>query len=351
MNGAAQLSGPLLLAGLLMTATAPLEAEVPQAREVERWTFEGGIEESEDISGIATRGDFLAIVADEGATLQILERHRSIEGTFVAKDRRTIRLESDDRFEEADLEAAAWGDRHLYLIGSHSRKRKQVELDKSVKKNRERLGTTATEPGRGWLYRLEVGDGGRPRQPESVSLRDELANDPILRPFQVIPSKENGIDIEGLAVGGDGSLYVGFRGPVLRGGYVPVMVITFERKFRQKDLEYEVRYLELGGRGVRGLTRAGDEILVLAGPVGDGPGSYRVYSWNGRDCVPGRDAPEARANALARCDVPLPSPGAKAEGIAFLGRENGLDRFAIVYDSASDGQPTVFTCPAARRGG
>lgn len=329
MNGAAQLSGPLLLAGLLMTATAPLEAEVPQAREVERWTFEGGIEESEDISGVAARGDFLAIVADEGATLQILERHRSIEGTFVAKDRRTIRLESDDRFEEADLEAAAWGDRHLYLIGSHSRKRKQVELDKSVKKNRERLGTTATEPGRGWLYRLEVGDGGRPRQPESVSLRDELANDPILRPFQVIPSKENGIDIEGMAYRDD-RLYLGFRGPVLRENYVPVMRVDFQR-----PKQYTLIFVCLDGQGVRDMAALKQGFLILSGPVNDAPGPFHLWWWDGADQIPGRDRVVRPAVTLGPVSAPR---GAKAEGLALLAEKQGKAHVLVVYDTETKAQ-------------
>lgn len=337
----------VLLACYLVPAS-PAQEPVPVAEEVARWTFDGEIEEAEDVSGIAVNGGFAAIVADEKATLQILEQEENgtEEPRFVADPERSVELESDERFDEADLEGVAWGAEHLYLVGSHSRKRERVKDDKSVKKNRKRLATTAIEPGRGWLYRVEVDDRGRPGQVESVSLRDVLANDGVLSPFQVIPSKENGIDIEGLAVDDGERLYVGFRGPVLRGGYAPVMVVEFDDEFRQKDLEHEVRYLDLGGRGIRGLSRAGDGFLVLAGPVGDGPGSYRVFSWNGRDGVPGKDAPETGGNVVALCDVTLPSPDAKAEGISVLGREGDFFRFAVVYDSVANGGPTVFRCAA-----
>ena len=45
--------------------------------------------------------------------------------------------------------------------------------------------------------------------------------------------QENGVDIEGLAWR-DGELIAGFRGPVLRANYVPVMRFTFDKPKRYR---------------------------------------------------------------------------------------------------------------------
>ncbi|MFO0119910.1 MAG: DUF3616 domain-containing protein, partial [Cyanobium sp.] len=48
------------------------------------------------------------------------------------------------------------------------------------------------------------------------ALSQVLAADPLIAPFLKIPSKENGLDIEGIAARAE-RLLVGLRGPVLRG--------------------------------------------------------------------------------------------------------------------------------------
>ena len=73
--------------------------------------------------------------------------------------------------------------------------------------------------------RLHLGDTG---DAHAADLRDNLsglagrdswlwlAGEPLLRPFLPIPSKDNGLDIEGITARGDRVL-LGLRGPVLRG--------------------------------------------------------------------------------------------------------------------------------------
>src|SRR6266508_350209 len=76
-----------------------------------------------------------------------------------------------------------------------------------------------------------------------------------------VASKENRVDIEGLAVK-DGRLYFGFRGPVLRDGWVPILVTAWD------DVDAaEVRYVQLDGRGIRDIAVVDDGFLILAGPV------------------------------------------------------------------------------------
>ena len=101
--------------------------------------------------------------------------------------------------------------------------------------------------------------------------------------FTKIPSKENGIDIEGIASDGD-KLYIGFRGPVLRGNYVPVMVI----KDCDNPSDYELLFVNLDGNGIRDICKVEDGFLIISGPMGDGVGNYQLYFWNGVDSIPGK---------------------------------------------------------------
>ena len=56
----------------------------------------------------------------------------------------------------------------------------------------------------------------RTARPDGDDLRELLRDDDHLAPFLPIPGKDNGLDVEGIAVIGD-RVYLGLRGPVLRG--------------------------------------------------------------------------------------------------------------------------------------
>jgi len=155
-------------------------------------------------------------------------------------------------------------------------------------------------------------------------------------------------------VNGYDQLYLGFRGPVLRGNHALVMVLEFNKgKFKEKAIKQgkkhpKMHYLNLNGRGIRGMTalKSGGFIL-LAGPVSDAlvddrKSRYQLFYWNGRD---------DDLSTVARmplCNVPLPADiTAKAEGIGLLNRDEtiaGNYRFVVIYDGANSGQPTVFSC-------
>lgn len=310
------------------------------AQEVGAVTITGDLDEKESInvSGLDGSGDLLLLAADEGDEVRVLRREGAL--SYKASSSDMIDLKAGD---EVDVEAVAWGDQYVYVIGSHSRKRKKVESDKTAAENLKRLYTTGIEPTRESLYRLELDDRGKVQSIKQVTLRDLFANDQLLRPFQVIPSKENGIDVEGLAVDTEEQLYVGFRGPVLRGNYVPVMVLKTDAKFKQKSLSYEVRFVNLDGRGIRGLESVSDGFLVLAGAVGDGSVSYRLYFWDGESCIGGEDVADALGHVKSLCEIPTPA-GAKAEGIHLVEESANQYRFLIVYDGLPKGGATEFTC-------
>lgn len=294
--------------------------------------IEGELDFEYDVSGVAATESLLVFAVDEGARLQVL---KAKSDHWEVGPRIPMRGAHDDG--EIDLEALARDGEVFYATGSHCWTRKSVKPDKSYAKNRERLATVEAEPDRDGLFRfrLDPETGELDSKVESLSLRRILEKDDYLGRFTDVPSKENGVDVEGLAVAG-GRLYVGFRGPVLRGGYTPVMVLDFDAPG-----DYELRFVQLDGRGVRGLARVRDGFLILAGPVGDSDLSYRLYHWDGRDCVPGDDREHPLGRTVDLGTVPTWT-GSKAEGVAVLEESNDATDVLIVFDSAPKGNPTRF---------
>jgi len=214
-------------------------------------------------------------VTEQGNILQVFETHN---GGFQAVPEDFIRLDSPGSIaEEMDLEGIAVDGDVVFVMGSHSAKRKKVDKDKKYVKNRAALmSAPETQPARDILLRIELDSSGKTKSVEQSSLRSFLNEQEPFRSFGSTASKENGIDIEGLAAF-NGDLYAGFRGPVLRGNYTPVLRF----KFGSPIDEPELLFLDLGGRGIRDLAHAKGGMIILAGPVGDGPGSTSCAFWFG----------------------------------------------------------------------
>jgi hypothetical protein len=276
--------------------------------------------------------------------------------------------------EEADLEGMAVADGYLWVVGSHGWKRKNVKPDRDHAENARRLAKVALDGNRCLLARLPVepDDKGEPclvRQAQdgrramrlkgdaaSNQLTRALADDPHLGPYMALPGKDNGFDIEGLAVHGR-RLLLGLRGPVLRGWSVLLEIEVEERgdHLRLAPLDDDgtlVRkhFLALDGLGVRDLHFSGDDLYILAGPTMVLDGDIRVFKWTGarpallahRDVVRFETAlatavslPHGRGinRAEALCDLPLALSRLKP-GWLVLYDAPGADR--------RDGEHTVF---------
>lgn len=134
---------------------------------------------------------------------------------------------------------------------------------------------------------------------------DALGADEHLAPFLAIPGKDNGFDVEGVAAHGEPgaeTLYLGLRGPVLRGWAVVLELRPRDDGPGRLRLDpvhgharYRKHFLGLGGLGVRDLCPDGDDLLVLAGPSMDLDGPVRVYRW--RDAARS-DAPAVLADVV-----------------------------------------------------
>ncbi len=118
------------------------------------------------------------------------------------------------------------------------------------------------------------------------NLSDMLEHDPHLAPFLRVPGKDNGFDIEGIAVIGE-RVFVGLRGPVLRGWAVILEIHpepdphddTRLRFAPVGDARYRTHFIDLEGLGIRDLCPVGEEILILAGPTMTHDGPVKIVRW------------------------------------------------------------------------
>jgi len=316
--GRSTLTETLPSEGLLQT----LPVRIGQVRQVQ---LSGAIDAAMDLSGVTVVGDYLVLGADEGHQLQILLRAPDGDRWSLQQ---TVALAKKDQ--EVDIEAITFGAGHLYVAGSHSLRRRRIKPDLSVRKNRERLLDIGGQNSRNRLYRLPFDPAsGVLGKAEYIDLSKRLRKDPLLRPFTKLPSKENGVEIEGIALRDD-RLYLGFRGPVLRDNYVPVMTLSFDRP---KD--YELCFVRLDGQGIRDLVALDQGFLILSGPVNDAPGPFCLWWWDGADQIPGKDRTVRAARWLGEVSTP---GGAFAEGLALLAEGAGSAEVILVYDTDNAAQ-------------
>ena len=288
-------------------------------------TIGPGLTDPDNVSGIGFVGDFMLLVCDETAQVDVLKR--TAAGYAVLPP---IKL---GKRGEYDLESVATTGTTVYAVGAHSRVRSRIKPDDTYADAQAKMTKIKDNDGkRDVLVRFTLAADGTAVGLERTSLRAAIEASEVLEPFAGLPGKENGVDVEGLAVRGD-VLFAGFRGPVLRDNYVPVMRIKFG-----KD-RGEVLFVTLGGRGVRDLVAVGDGLLILAGPVGDGPGGYQIYHWNGHDCLPKANPAGA---CVWLCDIVPAVAGAKPEGLAVRAEDEDGWEFVLVCDTAANGGATAY---------
>lgn len=167
---------------------------------------------------------------------------------------------------------------------------------------------------------------------DGSELTEALRDDVHLRRFFSLPSKENGFDIEGIAVRG-AAAFVGLRGPVL-GGLAIVLELRVGldggavvlEPFDHEEL-YLKHALHLDGLGVRDLAFRGTDLLILAAPTMAIDGTARVYQWDiGRRSRIGGIANPERFRELLR--LPGGDDGDYAEGMTVLDDRD----LAVVFD-------------------
>ncbi|WP_309895950.1 DUF3616 domain-containing protein [Archangium sp.] len=320
----------------------------------------------EDLSAAVFSADgSLWVASDEHHSL---ERFSPVNARVFGEHRHFVMAEllGEEVREEVDIEALDFQDGHLWFVGSHSAKRKKPK-GKTMVKDLERLATVAHEPWRFLLARVPL-PGSAPgstgpaklKRPEGREgpgvnvLVELLRQDPHLGPFLApaspedpegalaIPSKDNGLDIEGLAVHGD-RVFLGLRGPVLR-GYAVILEMEVEDvgngllapRRTKKGSAYHKHFLDLDGLGIRELCRHGEDLLILAGPTMPVDAPIRLFRLHKGLLLSG-DTIHAQEKGVLEplFDLKEESRDGNAEGVAVFSWFEPNDSVLVVYDTPS----------------
>jgi len=276
------------------------------------------------------------------------------------------------RLEEIDIEGLDYAGGYLWLVGSHSLKRSKPELKDDQKKAQKQLAgasnqlaEVSADGNRYLLARIPMVDiegvytlikvdkhKGQKRMAAQLDgntkgneLTEALRKDKHLGPFLDIPGKDNGFDIEGLAVAGK-RLMLGLRGPVLRGWAVILELEVKQDRKHPSRLKlkaigpqqrlYRKHFLDLGGLGVRDICVQGPDLLILAGPTMSLDGPVAIFRWpNGAEP---KNESLVPTEALERVmELPYGKGVDHAEGLTLFSQMNGkANSLLVVYDAASE---------------
>jgi Protein of unknown function (DUF3616) len=345
-----------------------------------RLEFAAGSLVHTNLSAAAFSGDWLWVAGDEACGVDRLRRLDPV-------GRETLRFGQVRDFpladlldlpggadEEADLEGMALVDGWLWVVGSHGFKRKNVKPERDPADNAKRLTKMALDGNRRVLACLPVepdanGAPGLVRHAQdgrrALRLKGDakdnqltrlLADDPHFGPYMAIPGKDNGFDIEGLAVDAP-RLLLGLRGPVLRGWAALIEIAVEARGDRlqlvpldDSGLLLRKHFLQLDGLGIRDLCFCGDDLYLLAGPTMVLNGDIRVFKWPRARTAMREHREPVRFEAALTASVWLPHGHNtnRAEAICSLPQAlaTGTPRWLVLYDAPGadrrDGEHTVF---------
>jgi hypothetical protein len=316
------------------------------------------------LSAAVLVGNELWLAGDETVRLERLSRDGDVFANHVAFPLGNYLTLPAGEAEEADIEGLDVADGYLWLVGSHSLKRGKPKAGKPVAENRKRLNSVGSDGNRFLLARIPLGAQGPVQVQEKKGeqnakrvarqlrggtqgneLTTALARDKHFKNYLAIPGKDNGLDIEGLTVAKD-KLFVGLRGPVLRGWTTLLELAVREdeqvpstlrlKRIGLKGRRYRKHFLDLGGLGVRDLCLDGDDLLILAGPTMDLDGPVTVFRW------PGGGKPKEESLVFSEAlekviDVPFGKGNDHAEGMTLMPPDNkGRRSVLIIYDSPTD---------------
>ena len=269
---------PRLLLSTL-TACTPLACGVESRHAGSTVEFTGMC----DASAVATvAGQRLIVANDEDNILRLYARTGGAPlAEFDVSD--FIGKRGAKKPREADIEGAAQIGPLTYWITSHGRNAKAQE-----KSERQRLFATET-----------VGEGAvvkvRPAGQPYDSLLDDLLADPRLARFalkaaaDLAPKAPGALNIEGLCSTPEGGLLIGFRNPLFKGRALIVPLLNPAEVIAGKRAKLgEPVTIDLGGRGIRSMSRDGARHLIIAGAAGKESVSSQLYAWNGDATAPRR---------------------------------------------------------------
>jgi hypothetical protein len=314
-----------------------------------------------DLSALVVLESTLWVANDELATVERLSRQDGAgygeHQSFQLGDYFDLPGGPDD---EMDIEGLEIDGGYLWVLGSHSLTREKPKAgSKAEPEALRRLTEVEHRPNRHFLGRVPIVardgaftlqssvsvDGATLRaaclgtRPKRGKLGKLLTADQHVGRFINVPAKENGFDLEGIAVRGS-RVFLGLRGPVLR-GWAVILELDIEetrpgrlkpRRIGADGERYRKHFLDLEGLGIRDLCFEQDRLLILAGPTMDLDGPVRLFAWPG--CLEAGQQTIIPADELdPLLDLPFQRGADHAEGIAVLERSNGRAELLVVYDS------------------
>jgi hypothetical protein len=350
-------------------------------------------------AALLTDGRFLWVGSDESCTIERFtladwdnfKDHQH----FVLTDYLDLPAGSDH---EVDIEGLDYQPPYLWVVGSHSYKRKKLKTGDGnrddVTAALKQFQKPLCEANRYLLARIPLVDGllHRAYPPENPTLTaacfkisakggndliSALEKDPHLGAVVAsqIPGKENGLDIEGIAILSQQltplpaeslsteklpeqrpehpseqplepeaptktildptRLVLGLRGPVLRGWAVLLeLEIRVSPKGNLKLNHLGKHFLNLDGLGIRDLLLQGDDLLILAGPTMNLDGPVRLYRLRGGLPTEG-DTPQQVWRPDYVMDLPYAEGADHAEGITLASFVTDRPALLAVYDAPS----------------
>ncbi len=303
----------------------------------------------------------LWVGSDEFRTLERL----SPIAPYIYGDHQVVHLKDYiDLFnleDEVDIEGMDYSEPYLWVIGSHSTKRGKPK-GKNIEKDIKALSKVKTDANRFLLMRIPFVEGDLYKaydRPDSKYdaiaasalqtsdqgnvLMDALCEDAHLGPIvsSQLPSKDNGLDIEGLAVKCD-RVYLGLRGPVLR-GWAIILELEVEtdesgtmtlKPIGPNAQPYRKHFFNLGGLGIRELCFHNDDLLLLAGPTMELEGAMQLYRWHDPlNCETETITDQDSKYLELVFNLPFTLGSDHAEGLALCPCLDHPDGLLIVYDS------------------
>lgn len=215
-------------------------------------------------------------------------------------------LEVDPKHPETDIEGAARVGDLIFWITSHGRNQQGESRESRQRFFATRIAREGVD-----AFVSPVGVPYR-RLLEDLVAHPGLADLDLARASQRAPKEEGALNIEGLASGPDGSVWIGFRNPIPEGRAVLVQLLNPGRVIEGERARLgQVVRLRLAGRGIREMIWSGRDYVIVAG-THDGKGKSRIYRWAGPGSEPWRLREVDLEGFNAEAMVFFPEPGGVA---------------------------------------
>lgn len=307
------------------------------------------------LSGVARQGPHLWSIADEAAAI---ERLREVKPGEYA-EHRSFPLSDlidfpDPDDSDFDLEGIDCDGKYVWICGSHSLSRKKPDPpEHDGRLALKQLRDIRCQRNHYLLARIPLTETGELRRKDGDrragvlrggdhknELAKALCKDPVLSTFVALPDKDNGPNIEGIAVHGK-KVFLGLRSPVIN-GWAVVLCIEVEEdgpgllRLKKRGPEgrlFTKHFFPCEGLGFRDLKFDGEDLLLIAGPALIAKSPFVLYRWTGAARAR-NDSFIHEKNLLRLGELPTRDSRNemrdRAEGLALLNGEAA--RYLVVHD-------------------